>query len=134
MLAIPLALASRRAPTDRVDFAEFNLAAKLARWGTTTHMGSMFGPPNQIALIVTALGIAAMVVSGYLMWWKRRPTRGFAKPAPAGAIVHTPWWSRALVFSVALTIGVIFPPLGASLVAFIVVDGILEMRPHTDRT
>jgi len=119
---------------DRVDFAEFNLAAKLARWGIDTHMGSMFGLPNQIVLIVTALGIAAMVVFGYMMWWKRRPTRGFAKPAPAGALVDTPWWGRAIVLVVAVALGLFFPLLGVSLVAFIVVDGLLTLRPVKTRT
>lgn len=115
-------------PTDRVDFANFNLAAKLTRWGIDTHMGSMFGLANQIVLIVTALGIATMVTWGYLMWWKRRPTRGFAKAAPAGALVNTPWWGSAIVLIVAVALGLFFPLVGVSLVAFVVIDGLLTMR------
>ncbi|TFC83020.1 PepSY domain-containing protein [Cryobacterium sp. TMT3-29-2] len=114
--------------TDRVDFADFNLTAKLARWGIDTHTGSMFGLFNQIVLIITALGIAAMVTWGYLMWWKRRPTRGFAQAAPAGALVRTPRWGTATIVAAAVALGLFFPMLGVSLIAFSVVDGLLTLR------
>jgi len=119
--------------TDRVDFAEFGIVAKLARWGIDTHMGSMFGLPNQIVLIAAALGIAAMVVWGYAMWWKRRPTRGFAAPAPAGALARAPWWGTAAVLAAAVLLGLFFPLLGVSLVVFIVIDGLLTLRPGKSR-
>jgi uncharacterized iron-regulated membrane protein len=119
--------------TDRVDFAEFNLAAKLARWGIDTHMGSMFGLPNQIVLIVTALGIAAMVVWGYLMWWKRRPARGGArlgKPAPAGALTDAPLWGIGVVIAVSAVIGLFFPLIGVSLIGFLLIEAALVLRPR----
>lgn len=129
--------------TDRVDFAEFNLAAKLARWGIDTHMGTMFGLPNQILLVVTALGIAMMVIWGYLMWWKRRPTRAVhgsaggaggsrplvGKPAPAGALTHAPGWGIAAVIAVSAVIGLFFPLVGVTLIGFILIDAVLAMRP-----
>lgn len=50
------------------------------------HVGLLFGLSNQLALLAVAVGLAAMVVWGYVMWWKRRPTRGsawaFGRPAP----------------------------------------------------
>jgi len=116
--------------TDRVDFADFNLAAKLARWGIDTHMGTMFGLPNQILLIVTALGLVAMVSWGYLMWWKRRPTRGsrMGTPPRAGALAGAPWWGVLAVVAGALGIGLFFPLIGVSLLGFIVVDALLSLR------
>ena len=61
--------------TDRVDFSDYGAAAKLARWGVDLHMGTLFGLANQIVLFALALGIASMVVWGYVMWWQRRPKR-----------------------------------------------------------
>lgn len=61
------------AVTDRVDFADYGLAAKLARWGIDLHMDSLFGLANQFVLFVLAIGIAAMVVWGYVMWGQCRP-------------------------------------------------------------
>lgn len=37
-------------------------------------MGLLFGLPNQLVLLAVAGGLAAMVIWGYVMWWKRRPT------------------------------------------------------------
>jgi uncharacterized iron-regulated membrane protein len=117
--------------TDRVDFAEFGLIAKLARWGIDLHMGSMFGLPNQIALFVLASGIAAMVVWGYLMWWRRRPTRagrGPADPPARGVLAAVPWWGRVAAFAVAAAVGVLLPLMGITLAAFLLADLLLGWR------
>lgn len=116
---------------DRTDFKNFSLAAKLTRWGIDTHMGQQFGVVNQIVLVVTVLGIATMVVFGYLMWWKRRPTRPGAlvgKPAAAGALSRAPWWGVAAVVVIAAGIGWFLPLLGVSLLAFVVIDVLITSR------
>lgn len=112
--------------TDRVDFAEFGLMAKLSRWGIDLHMGSMFGVANQIVLVLLAAGIAAMVVWGYTMWWRRRPTGGDARrpgsPPARGALQRVPWWGRVITVLIAAGIGVFLPLVGISLAAFVLVD------------
>lgn len=110
---------------DRVDFATFPLLAKLSRWGIDLHMGSMFGLPNQIALFALAVGIAALVVLGYAMWWKRRPTRGLAAAPARGALRGAPWWGVAIVLAVAVLIGSVLPMVGYPLAAFVVLDVLL---------
>ncbi|WP_435094053.1 PepSY-associated TM helix domain-containing protein [Clavibacter michiganensis] len=110
----------------RTDFADYPFPAKLARWGIDTHQGSMFGLPNQLLLAVTALGIAAMVVFGYLMWWKRRP--GVARPgrpAPSGALVRAPWWGIAAVVAVGVGVGLFLPLVGIPLVGFVLLDALI---------
>lgn len=108
--------------TDRVDFAEFPLLAKLSRWGIDIHMGSMFGLANQLVLFVLALGIAALVVLGYAMWWARRPTRGFAVAPARGALRDAPWWGIVLVITGAVGLGLLLPFVGYTLAAFVVLD------------
>ncbi|MDQ1594616.1 MAG: hypothetical protein QOH40_1172, partial [Arthrobacter pascens] len=66
--------------TSRADFEDFCLAAKLTRWAIAAHMGLLFGLPNQLLLLAVAAGLAAMVVWGYVMWWKRGPPA--AAPGP----------------------------------------------------
>jgi len=111
---------------DRNDFADYGLAAKLSRWGIDAHMGTLFGLPNQILLLALALSIAAMVVLGYLMWWKRRPTkienRRMGNLPARGGFVRAPWWGCALVVIIALVLGAFLPLLGTSLALFLVVD------------
>lgn len=117
--------------TDRIDFADFPLLAKLSRWGIDTHMGSMFGLANQLVLFVVALGIAALVVLGYAMWWRRRPTSGVAAPPARGALRGAPWWGIALVLVAAVCLGILLPFVGYTLVVFVVLDivfGLVQRR------
>lgn len=117
---------------DRVDFADFNLVAKLSRWGIDLHMGSMFGLANQLVLFVAASAIVAMVVWGYRMWWQRRPTRSpgrtVGKPPARGVLRRAPWWGTTLALLVAAAIGVFLPLMGISLAVFLVVDLLLGWR------
>lgn len=115
----------------RVDFADFPLLAKLARWGIDLHMGVLFGWVNQLALLLIAVGIATLVVLGYAMWWRRRPTRGGKRmgSAPArGALRAAPWWGVLAVVAVAGLIGWWLPLIGYPLVAFVVIDALLGLR------
>lgn len=114
--------------TDRVDFADFPVLAKLSRWGVDLHMGTMFGLVNQLVLFALALAIAAMVVLGYVMWWKRRPTRGFGAAPSRGALRSAPWWGITAVFGVAVVIGLFLPLVGYTLAAFVVLDAVLGWR------
>jgi uncharacterized iron-regulated membrane protein len=115
--------------TDQVRFADYGVMAKLAQWGVAAHMGVLFGVANQVLLAVTALGLAAMVAWGYLMWWRRRPTRATGAafgPLPGrGALRRAPWPAVAGTAVVAVTLGVFFPLLGISLAAFLALDLIL---------
>jgi uncharacterized iron-regulated membrane protein len=115
----------------RVDFAEFPLAAKLARWGIDLHMGSQFGLPNQLVLFFLASGIATMVVLGYLMWWKRRPTKEprplAGTPPKRGVLRGAPWWGIAAVLGAAVAIGWWLPLVGWTLAGFVVVDIIVGL-------
>jgi uncharacterized iron-regulated membrane protein len=117
---------------DRTDFAEFPLAAKLTRWGIDAHMGSLFGLANQVALFLLACGIAAMVVLGYLMWWRRRPTREpralAGRPPRRGALRRAPWWGIAAVVAAAVLVGWWLPLVGYPLAGFVIVDALIGLR------
>jgi len=115
---------------DRVDFADFPIAAKLASWGVNLHMGVLFGLANQVVLFVVALALAAMVVLGYALWWKRRPTaRGFrlgGTPPPA-ALPDAPWWGIGAVAAASVAIGLWLPLVGWTLLGFVVIDVVLRV-------
>lgn len=117
--------------TDRVDFAEFGLVAKLSRWGIDLHMGSLFGLANQLVLFAVAVGIAGMVVWGYVMWWQRRPkhdpSRGVGAAPPRGALLRAPWWGALIVLAATLAVGMFLPLIGVSLAAFLAVDVVVGL-------
>ena len=114
--------------TDRVDFADFPLLAKLSRWGVDLHMGTMFGLTNQLVLFLVAVGIAGLVVLGYAMWWRRRPTRGFGSPPARGGLRRAPLWGVAAVLAGAVALGMFLPLVGYTLAAFVLLDTALGLR------
>lgn len=116
---------------DHVRFSEYSLPAKLTRWGIDAHMGVLFGLANQLVLVVFASGLAAMVVMGYVMWWRRRPTLSLARNQQATLLnlwrSLTPGAQWALILA-ALSIGFALPVLGVSLLGFIILDSLLGYR------
>ncbi|MEO3758250.1 PepSY domain-containing protein [Mycobacterium sp. B14F4] len=112
--------------TDRVDFAEWPLPAKLTDWAIDAHMGVLFGIPNQILLALTAVGLITIVARGYVMWWQRRPTRGSAwalgRPPLRGGLRGLHPAAIALLAVIAIALGWALPLFGLSLAAFVVVD------------
>ncbi|WP_432572616.1 PepSY-associated TM helix domain-containing protein [Kineococcus sp. SYSU DK005] len=113
---------------DVVRFEEYPFTAKLARWGIDAHMGS-FGWGNQLVLLVLGLGLSAVVVWGYRMWWQRRPdpARRLAvgPPAHRGAWRHLPKPFLAAVVVLTAAVGWALPLLGVSLLVFLVLDAVL---------
>lgn len=112
---------------ERLDFADYPIAAKLADWGIRAHMGFLFGIANQVLLAAVAGALALIVLRGYAMWWKRRPTRGGTLPAmprPGGLLrlakVRPVMTAVAAVVVVGLCAAV--PLLGISLAAFVLLD------------
>ncbi|MFP5070149.1 PepSY-associated TM helix domain-containing protein [Pseudonocardia nantongensis] len=120
--------------TDRLAFADWPVAAKLARWGIDAHMGLLFGVANQIALAALASAVIVLVVWGYRMWWLRRPRLPGSRlpgPGPAGppGSPERPSPAAVAVLGAAgLLAGLVLPVLGVSLIAFLVLDAVLAGR------
>ena len=114
------------AVTDRVDFADWPLPAKLTDWAIGAHMGILFGIPNQILLALTAFGLITIVLRGYRMWWQRRPTRGsawaFGRPPLRGTLRDLHPAAVVVVVLAAVAVGWFLPLFGISLAAFVLVD------------
>ncbi|MFI7641539.1 PepSY-associated TM helix domain-containing protein [Nonomuraea sp. NPDC049400] len=117
--------------TAELRFADYPVAAKLARWGIDGHMGLLFGLANQILLAALAIGLITLIVLGYRMWWRRRPTRGFGKPYPRTADSQVHWALLAPLGLLAVVVGIFLPLTGISLAAFLVVDAVLGLRSRT---
>ncbi|MGV8871178.1 MAG: PepSY-associated TM helix domain-containing protein [Rhodococcus sp. (in: high G+C Gram-positive bacteria)] len=110
-------------------FSDWPLAAKLSAWGIQLHMGTLFGVANQLALLALATALASVVVRGYMMWWKRRPTKAtgltVGRPPLRGGIRRIAPTSAVVLAVVAVAVGWFVPLLGLSLVAFLAVDVVL---------
>jgi uncharacterized iron-regulated membrane protein len=101
---------------------------KINRYIMLFHFGRLFGLVGQVIFGLTMLGVLLVTWWGYTMWWRRRP-RGsawrFGKVPVRGA------WRKApkvpLVSWTALTLVTfwIFPVLGVSALAFLLLDVVL---------
>ncbi len=130
------------AVTDRVDFAQWPFMAKMTTWAISAHMG-LFGIVNQIALVALGIGLISVIVRGYLMWWRRRPTKtrsaasGRHLPqAPRREALSTLRPAEALaVVAVAAGLGWFMPWFGIPLALFVIVDaarGVFTARRGPD--
>ena len=124
--------AGRGMSVERLDFAEWSMPAKLARWGIDAHMGLLFGLVNQIVLAVIATGLIILVILGYRMWWQRRP-RGaegftFGPGMPRGGLRRAPVWLTVTLLGAAAALGWFLPLFGIPLAVFLLVDLLLAAR------
>lgn len=120
--------------SDKVLFSDYPFAAKLARWGIDGHMGVLFGLANQLVLAAIALGLAAMIIWGYIMWIRRRPTLNrsalnrpvsparFGRAPKRGALRQTPPTAVIVLGLGTVLVGYFLPLLGISLMAFLLID------------
>ncbi|MFJ2840027.1 MULTISPECIES: PepSY-associated TM helix domain-containing protein [Nocardia] len=125
--------------TDRLAFADWPLMAKLTNWGIAFHMGLLFGIANQLLLLAVALGLCALIVLGYLMWWQRRPTKATGKfaagvPPRRGVLRRTSLWLTVPLVAAAVLVGWFIPLIGLSLLGFLIVDVALGLAARAHPT
>ncbi|HWO59321.1 MAG TPA: PepSY domain-containing protein [Umezawaea sp.] len=118
--------------TARSDWDDRPFLAKLSSLGVQAHMGVLFGLANQIALFLLAAAILTLIVFGYRMWWQRRPIRAdrrapLGAPPKRGTWQQLPLWFVVPAPLVLILIGWAIPLLGLSLVAFLVLDGVIGL-------
>jgi uncharacterized iron-regulated membrane protein len=99
-----------------VGYRDYGWAAKAIELGVQLHMGNYFGLLNQLVMLATCIAIVLLVVSGVVMWWKRRPAGRLAAPAraPSGKIKGA--------IAMLVVAGVLFPLLGLSALAIFLLD------------
>jgi uncharacterized iron-regulated membrane protein len=121
--------ATTGAVVDEVRFADYPLVAKLARWGIDAHMGVLFGVANQLLLVAFGTGLVVLILLGYRMWWRRRPTRTRGgRPVPRGQLRRATLPTALVAAVLVLAAGWFAPLLGLSLLGFLLVDVVLGWR------
>ncbi|HEY2752498.1 PepSY domain-containing protein [Phenylobacterium sp.] len=106
-----------------VGFAQWGPAAKAIEWGVAVHQGQEYGPANRYLMLAGCITIVLLAVSAVVMWWKRRP-RGQLGVPPAPGDRRVAW----AVLGVVAVVGVIYPLVGASLLAALVADRLMFRR------
>jgi uncharacterized iron-regulated membrane protein len=98
---------------------------RFTEWGVAVHQGQQYGLPNLIVMLAGCLALIAMCISGIATWWMRRPTGKLAAPPRKQG-------DRLAkgVLLIATVLGCIFPLLGASMLAVLLIDWLLSAWPR----
>ncbi|WP_228816253.1 PepSY-associated TM helix domain-containing protein [Nocardia transvalensis] len=119
---------------DLLRYSDWPLMAKLTNWGIALHMGLLFGLANQLLLLATMIALITVIVRGYVMWWRRRPTRpglALAKGPRRGALRRAPLALTLPLIVIAALVGWFAPLVGITLLGFLIVDvvvGLVQRR------
>ena len=109
-------------------YADYGAVAKVTEWGIAVHKGEQYGAVNQGLMLIGCLTVVGLAVSSVVMWWKRRPSGTLAAPPRKDA---DRWAAAAL--SIAAVIGLLFPPLGASMLVAAAAGALVNRVRHHRR-
>lgn len=94
-------------------FSDYNPVSKLVTLGVALHMGEYFGLANQLLCAAVSLALLGMALSGFVMWWLRRPQDSLGAPKrvsqPPPSITR---WKGYMAL-----LGILFPLMGVSMLA-----------------
>jgi uncharacterized iron-regulated membrane protein len=99
-------------------FADKSALDKAIHVGIAAHEGQLFGLPNQLLGLFTALGLVAICVSAVVMWWRRRPGGSLGVPAPRVPEFRI----GALLWAGILALCLLLPVLGVSVLMLWIFD------------
>ncbi|HEY9813778.1 MAG TPA: PepSY domain-containing protein [Candidatus Sericytochromatia bacterium] len=102
-----------------VRWKDYGLVPKAVEMGTSIHMGKYFGLSNQLLMLLAALIVIVLSVSGAVMWWQRRP-KGIGLIGAPAMPAHVQEWKVPL--AIVAVLGIIFPLVGLSLVIVLLLD------------
>lgn len=108
-----------------VGYRDYGVAGRVIEWGINIHTGLQFGWINQLVMLAACLSVIALAISAVAMWWKRRPRGRLAAPSRRAG-------DRAAIGAVATAaaLGLVFPLLGASMIAALIVDALIPRSWH----
>lgn len=110
-----------------IRFEDYNAFGKFMAAGAAIHMGTL-GLWSVFANVLFCLSVIAICVSGYVMWWQRRPRNineitGLNPPARGQGF--SIWWPFAIPL---LIVAIIFPAAIIVIMAIALLDFLLLSR------
>jgi uncharacterized iron-regulated membrane protein len=106
-----------------IRYGDYGAVSQAISYGTSLHMGRYFGLLNQLICAAISLGLGALAVTGFVMWWLRRPSRTLGAPSRERAAPPMRGWKAGLI-----ALGVVFPLMGATIVAVWLADRFVARR------
>jgi uncharacterized iron-regulated membrane protein len=107
----------------RQGFGQLDWVDRTVGVGVAAHEGHLFGWPNQLLNLVTALSLLTVSISAVVLWLRRRPGGALGAPLPGGA----PRFAPGLVAIVA-GLGVLLPLFGIALIVVALTERLVLRR------
>ncbi|STZ76766.1 PepSY-associated TM helix domain-containing protein [Bergeriella denitrificans] len=107
-----------------IRYDDYNLFGKFMAVSIALHMGTL-GWWSIAANAAFCLTVIMMCISGWVMWWKRRPSGASGLIPPARHIPLPPFWGMALPL---LLIAALFPTALAAIAAVWLLDRLVLTR------
>jgi uncharacterized iron-regulated membrane protein len=107
-----------------VRWQDYGLVPKAVEMGIAIHTGKYFGLANQLLMLIACLILILLSISGFILWWQRRPEKFGAIGAPA--MLYMQSWRVPL--AIVAVLGLAFPLVGLSLVIVLLLDYFLLSR------
>ena len=109
-----------------IRYDDYNAFGKFMAVGIALHMGTL-GWWSLLANVLFCLAVIGICISGYVMWWQRRPSAqevtGLHPPA-RGSKRSTPIWLMVVL----LVVAVIFPTAIIAIIAITLLDFLVVSR------
>jgi uncharacterized iron-regulated membrane protein len=102
-------------------FADQNIADRVVNVSVAAHEGQLFGRANQAILLLNAIGVILITVSGVVMWWRRRPARSLGAPPLSGGASSRSGVPPSLAAAV-VVLALLLPLFGASLLLVLLLE------------
>jgi uncharacterized iron-regulated membrane protein len=112
---------SSGAEMQRTGFADMHVVDRVVNYGVAWHEGQLFGVPNQVLGVITALSLIAISVFGVLMWLRRRPRGTLGAPITTEA-------GRTPLLAMIVTLAIVLPLFGLSLIVVLLVEHVWLRR------
>ncbi len=108
---------------DDYRYQEYGLLGKGISTGYTLHIGSEFGLINQVLGLIVCIGIVVIVITGLIMWWKRKPSNTLGAPPQPKNVKMVKG-----VIVIVVILSILFPLVGASLLLVLLLDWLVMRR------
>jgi uncharacterized iron-regulated membrane protein len=100
---------------------DWGAVQRVTDYTVELHMGTQWGLLSRILITLGCLAVIVSLVSSVVMWWKRRPQGRTGLPA------RQAYRNGQVVLAVgALVIALVFPLWGASLLAVLALDAVVD--------
>jgi len=112
----------------RETFADQHVIDRVVNYGVAWHEGALLGWVNQLIGLVTALMLVTLSLSGFVLWWRRRPQGALGAPPPLPERRLPQGWAFRLTLALLLAL---LPLFTLSLLAVALLERLA--LPHLSR-